>query len=104
MGRRRVGSTEVVSTQFDAPVGTRVGPSTLVVVVNGIPSACHVGINNNRPPVAVCKNFTANANGMCLGTVTPADVDNGSSDPDGDPITCTLSPAGPFGRGPTRSP
>ena len=100
MGVEAVGSTEVVSTTFDAPAGMESGPSTLVVVANGIPSAS-VGINDNRPPVAVCKNFTTNANGMCLGTAVPADVDGGSSDPDGDPITCTLSPAGPFGRGAT---
>jgi hypothetical protein len=100
MGVEAVTSTEVVSTTFDAPAGMEPGPSTLVVVANGIPSAS-VGISTNRPPVAVCRNVTKNANGMCVGTALPGDVDNGSSDPDGDPITCTLAPAGPFALGAT---
>jgi hypothetical protein len=37
----------------------------------------------------------------CTATVTAAEVDNGSSDPDGDAITFSLSPAGPFAVGTT---
>jgi len=39
MGVESVGSTQVVSTQFDAPAALELGPSTLVVVANGIASA-----------------------------------------------------------------
>jgi hypothetical protein len=39
MGIESVGSSEVVSTQFDVPTGIESGPSTLVVVANGIASA-----------------------------------------------------------------
>jgi hypothetical protein len=39
MGIESIGSTEAISTQFDAPAGLELGPSTLVVVVNGIASA-----------------------------------------------------------------
>jgi hypothetical protein len=39
MGVESVGSTQVVSTQFDAPAALELGASTLVVVANGIASA-----------------------------------------------------------------
>jgi hypothetical protein len=53
----------------------------------------------NNPPVARCRDVTVPANGMCLGPVATEQVDNGSFDPDGDSINCTLSPSGPFGLG-----
>jgi hypothetical protein len=55
----------------------------------------------NQPPVAVCQDVTVVADGTCFGHATPADVDDGSSDPDGDPLTFELSPAGPFPLGDT---
>ena len=82
--------------------GTELGASTLVVVTNGIPSAAlAVIIAVNRPPVAVCQNVTVPANASCQGVVTASQVDADSSDPDGDDITCVLSPAGPFALGNT---
>jgi hypothetical protein len=39
MGIESIGSTEAISTRFDVPAGLELGPSTLVVVVNGIASA-----------------------------------------------------------------
>jgi uncharacterized repeat protein (TIGR01451 family) len=38
MGVEAVGSSEIVTTQFDVPLGLEPGPSDLIVVVNGIPS------------------------------------------------------------------
>jgi uncharacterized repeat protein (TIGR01451 family) len=38
MGVEAVGSSEIVTTQFDVPLGLESGPSDLVVVANGIPS------------------------------------------------------------------
>ncbi len=38
MGVEPVGSSEIVTTQFDAPAAMESGPSDLVVVTNGIPS------------------------------------------------------------------
>jgi hypothetical protein len=106
MGLEPVGSTEVVTTKFDTPTAGNVenGPSTLVVVVNGIASTpASINVFPNLPPVAKCKDFsepyTSSAGGVCVGSVTTSDIDNGSSDPDGDPIVCTLTPAGPFGLG-----
>jgi hypothetical protein len=52
----------------------------------------------NRPPVAVCRNMTVVATNTCG---VPANINNGSSDPDGDPINCTQNPAGPYNIGNT---
>ena len=102
MGIVAVGDTQAVSTQFDVPAGIELGASTLVVVVNGIPSAPRaVTVAVNQPPVAVCRNVTVSANGSCQGTVVAADVNNGSFDPDGDAINCVLAPTGTFALGNT---
>lgn len=54
---------------------------------------------SNQPPVALCKNVTVNTSvAVCS---TPASVDNGSFDPDGDPITLPQSLAGPYSLGTT---
>ncbi len=50
----------------------------------------------NRPPVAACKNVILKADAN--GTVT-ADINNGSSDPDGDALSFTQAPAGPYAVG-----
>ncbi|HSP16686.1 MAG TPA: choice-of-anchor Q domain-containing protein [Thermoanaerobaculia bacterium] len=60
-----------------------------------------VEVVHNRPPVAVCTNVTVNADAHCVGNVSPSAVGGGSSDPDGDPITLHLSPAGPYSLGTT---
>jgi hypothetical protein len=39
------------------------------------------------------------ADSYCEGVVWPEDVNNGSWDPDGDPITLSLSPEGPYPMG-----
>jgi len=57
------------------------------------------GVNN--APVANCKSVTVSANGDCTATVLAADVNDNSFDADGDPLTMTLSPAGPFPVGQT---
>ena len=58
--------------------------------------------NCNHPPVALCKNIQVSANNNCEATISPADVDNGSFDPDkGDSIAMlSLDNSGPFGLGP----
>lgn len=50
----------------------------------------------NHAPVAVCKNVTTYANQMCTGS---ASIDDGSTDPDEDPIVCTQSPSSPYALG-----
>ena len=61
----------------------------------------------DRAPKALCKNLTQSAGPTCTTTVTPAAFNNGSSDPDGNPLTIiavdpiTLAPVtfNPFGLG-----
>ncbi|MBI5648445.1 MAG: hypothetical protein HY962_16060 [Ignavibacteriae bacterium] len=55
----------------------------------------------NHQPVALCKDILLDADANCQATALPADVNNGSYDPDGDAFTLTMSPAGPFGLGNT---
>ena len=53
----------------------------------------------NSPPEAACADVTVDAAAdTCLGT---ASIDDGSSDPDGDPLTYSYSPAGPYPAGTT---
>jgi len=84
-----------------APViGFPPGWTLVTMFVNGIPSAARL-INitappPNYPPAALCHNVIKLADGNCQAAVTAAEVDNGSRDPDGDPITLSLSPAGPY--------
>jgi hypothetical protein len=70
----------------DPGVGFVVGPEEIDLVFN-------------KPPVAVCTDKTLPANSMCRATVTAADVDAGSFDPDGPPPNCVVAPTGPFGLG-----
>jgi hypothetical protein len=60
-----------------------------------------VEIVHNQPPVAVCVDVTVSADASCHGQVEPSDVGGSSSDPDGDPLTLQLSPAGPYNLGAT---
>jgi hypothetical protein len=54
---------------------------------------------DNRPPVAKCRPVTKSADASCSADVTAAEVDDGSTDPDGDALVSTLLPAGPFALG-----
>ncbi len=55
----------------------------------------------NQPPVAVCRDLVLAADANCEGHATVTDFDGGSSDPDGNPITVTISPEGPYALGTT---
>ena len=52
----------------------------------------------NSPPEAKCKDVTVPADGVCS---ADASIDDGSSDPDGDEITCVQAPADPYALGST---
>ncbi len=60
---------------------------------DGVPDEC------NNPPVAQCQDVQVPADGSCQAS---ASVDGGSFDPDGDPITLSPSPAGPYPLGQTQ--
>lgn len=53
----------------------------------------------NDPPTAVCQNITVYTNANCEASIAAADVDGGSTDPDGDVLTYSLDNYGPFGVG-----
>jgi hypothetical protein len=52
----------------------------------------------NHPPIARAKNVTVPANNMCVGF---ANIGDGSSDPDGDPLTLSQAPPNPYPLGAT---
>ncbi len=52
----------------------------------------------NSPPAALCKDTTVPADSTCKGSAL---IDNGSFDPDGDPITISQFPSGPYSLGNT---
>src|SRR6185295_3395489 len=58
-----------------------------------------LGAACNRPPAARCRDVTISAGSNCRASVTVADIEGGSSDPEGDPITFSLDSTGPFGLG-----
>jgi len=61
-------------------------------------SAPDVPEPTNDPPVAVCQPISVVAGANCTAA---ADINNGSSDPNGDPITIVQVPAGPYPLGQT---
>ncbi|MCZ4320386.1 HYR domain-containing protein, partial [Aequorivita viscosa] len=71
-------------------VNGNVSTCTSTVTVTDPLSAC------NQFPVAVCQPVTVNADGSCQGNAVASDFDGGSTDPNGDPLTFSVSPAGPY--------
>ncbi len=58
-------------------------------------------VADNRPPVALCRPVAVAADAVCTASVTARQVDDGSFDPDSDPITLSLAPAVAFSLGTT---
>jgi HYR domain len=54
-----------------------------------------------RPPVAECTDTSKPVGDDCAVDVQPAEVGEGSTDPDGDSLSFALEPTGPFGLGAT---
>ncbi|MCH2230957.1 MAG: HYR domain-containing protein [Crocinitomicaceae bacterium] len=64
---------------------SNVGPNTVTLTVtdnNGNVSTCNstVTVNDVTPPTAVCQDFTISLDAVGLAVITPAIIDNGSSD------------------------
>lgn len=55
----------------------------------------------NLPPIALCQDVNTTADSSCRAAVAVDEVDQGSNDPDNDPITLGLDPVGPFDLGMT---
>jgi hypothetical protein len=70
---------------------------------DGIDNNCDGQVDEvtNQPPVAVCQDVTVYADENCQADVTAEQADGGSHDPDDDPITLSLDPAGPYPLGNT---
>ncbi|MCP9748238.1 T9SS type A sorting domain-containing protein [Lacihabitans sp. CS3-21] len=56
-------------------------------------------VATNAAPIAVCTPLTVPLGSNCIATVTAEQIGAGSSDPNGDAITYSISPIGPFGVG-----
>ena len=82
-------------TFFVHDVNGNTSQCTVNMTVTDTTSAC------NQPPVAVCQPLVVDADGACMGNAVAADFDGGSSDPDMDPLTITVSPIGPYPLGVT---
>ncbi|MBD1398871.1 HYR domain-containing protein [Pontibacter sp. JH31] len=62
---------------------------------------CGAVSGDNNAPVAVAKALVVTADGSCQGTAIAQAFDNGSSDADGDALTFSVSPVGPYASGVT---
>jgi hypothetical protein len=60
-----------------------------------------ITVVTNKPPVAVCRPRNVATNASCQGVIAAAAFNNGSFDPDGDAISFSVSPAGPYNLGTT---
>jgi hypothetical protein len=100
------GDTTCISVDCTIPVDTCAPDSTVLRFVvtssGGEVDSCSTVIQvANQPPVAVCQNVEVQGTTTepCTVAVAAAEVDDGSLDPDGDSITLTLDPPGPYANG-----
>ncbi|HVG63694.1 MAG TPA: choice-of-anchor A family protein, partial [Hyalangium sp.] len=68
-------------------------------LINGMCTMSCKIVNLYHPPTALCRDVTVAAPASACGA--PADINNGSTDPDDDLVSCTQSPAGPYNIGNT---
>ena len=89
----------------------QVGPQTVTLQVTDLfmnveTTSCSFTVADdisfcNSPPVAVCQPVTVNADTNCEAEVAAEAFDGGSTDPDMDMLTFSVSPEGPYGLGTT---
>jgi hypothetical protein len=60
-----------------------------------------VTVTVNASPIALCEDAVVEADASCNAVVTAATIDVGSFDPDGDPVSCSITPEGPYAVGTT---
>jgi hypothetical protein len=89
-------SRQLLTIDTSTGQGTLVGTDTRVYL--GGMTTSPIAAPPDQPPVASCQNVTASAGSSCTASVS---IENGSYDPDGDPITLAQSPAGPYPLGNT---
>jgi hypothetical protein len=93
----------VISVFSWTPGAGDVGPHSVafdIIDLCGFQEHCSYIIDVTDPtaPVARCQDVTVSAGPTCT---APASIDFGSSDPDGDPITLSQDPPGPYALGST---
>jgi hypothetical protein len=91
------GAGQASFTFTSAAGGTNVLHASFVDILGNTHSSNDVEVIWNTPPVAKCKNVTVSAGLACT---AGASIDDGSFDPDGDPISVSQSPLS-FGLGST---
>ncbi len=98
----RVSDHVASSGGFDAVEAPALDPG-LIWVVKRDPVHTYLLVDTNTPPVARCRSglFRVGDIDSCSASVTPAEVDSASYDPDGDPFTLALEPPGPYPVGST---
>ena len=79
----------------DVPLASPTGTQYTLSVAGACLGAC---APPNRVPVAIAQNVTVSAGPTCT---APASINNGSFDPDGDALTITQTPPGPYPLGTT---
>ncbi len=87
------------SVQFDVQVNSLAMPGSTIInyatILSNETSLTTVqestNICTNQPPVAVCQDAILKLDASGQATLTPAMVDGGSYDPDGDPMTLSVS-------------
>lgn len=72
--------------------------NTIVATIAGLAGPEGIAITPNGAPTASCQDVTVAAGPSCTAT---ASVDNGSVDPNGDPLTFSQAPAPPYAPGTT---
>ena len=99
-------ATGLSSTSIANPIATPAETTTYAVTYttsNGCSATDNVTVTVrcNQAPVAVCKPVVVNAGANCQAVVAAADFNGGSTDADGDVLTYSVFPAGPYAVGVT---
>ncbi len=92
------GISLVAGTAYTFVVSDESGTSVGAPYTLSLP-ACSILGTINQVPIAIVHNVTVTS--AVPGGTAPASIDNGSNDPDGNPITIVQSPAGPYPHGVT---
>ncbi|GEQ85771.1 hypothetical protein ULMS_12790 [Patiriisocius marinistellae] len=88
-----IGDNTVTLTVTDSNGNSSI--CTTIVTIEDPLNSC------NLPPVANCQDVIVSEDSNCQGNATASDFDNGSFDPEGQPVTITVSPVGPYSLGVT---
>jgi hypothetical protein len=91
---------DLLSFRAEPPGPYQAGEYELLIIVDDgqASDSCRsvITVVENRSPVARCRDLIVNASSACQARVVTEDLDDGSFDPDGDPLTFEMIPPGPF--------